>query len=267
MPLTSIHPRAFSRTDAIVALCVLVAIIGLGAAGLSFIRQQAIQSANRSIMRSTHQSMVLYAQSNNSHLPGLNSVGNLLPANAREFSAIPGNNLTGASIAARYYILLNGSFIAGDMLLTDPDFKNKWISSTAMPTTTQMSYSALRIGSGPQSIDIGPQAGRASEWRDNANAQSILLAECNTGPSNDSNRVRSVWSSSFGSGADWRGVVVWGDNHAEFLKAPNAHLGPLSLTTKYANIINTNDFLFSSDTLPGKSSTASAMFGYTSEDF
>jgi type II secretory pathway pseudopilin PulG len=274
MKYTSTHnlsPRAFTHIDAMIITCiaaaVLVILFALLVPALSRSRTPSNQSMNSAYMRGIHQSMVIFAQSNNGHLPGLNASCEVLPSHASEFASAPGNTLTGASMAARYYILLNGSLIPGNLLINPHDVLSKWNSSTAFPTIHQFSYTALRIGISPHSTDIGPHTARAAEWRDNANSQAILLTDRNTAPTAHSNTVRSVWASSSSPGADWRGTTLWGDNHAEFLQAPNARLGPLSLSTKYGSTINSNDFLFSSDAMPGKSATASAMFGYTSANF
>jgi prepilin-type N-terminal cleavage/methylation domain-containing protein len=274
---------AFTLIECLVVISIIALLVGILLPALGAARRSACQSKNSSQVRGVHQSMVIFAQNNASYLPGLDKSGNLLPANAPAFSSAPSNSsggasaatsgggLTGASMSARYYILLNGSFIAGDLLINDQETLTKWSDSTKLPSTDQFSYVPLRIADSSTATDFGNQAGRAAEWRDNANSQSILISDRNTAAAPLSNKVRSVWSTSTGTQADWKGVVLWGDNHAEFLNATNARLGTLSLNTKYANIINTDDFLFSSDAASGggggKSSTASAMFGYISANF
>ncbi len=263
--------RAFSQIDALmltgVAAGVLIFLFFLLAPALGRNRGHSNFMKNSSQLRGIHQSMVIFAQNNNTYLPGFDTSGNILPSNSKEFSLVPGNALTGASMAARYYILLNGSFVAGDLLINPQDVLSKWSSSAFMPTTDQFSYAALRIGMGLQSTDIGRHTARAAEWRDNANSQAILISDRNTASTATSNAVRSVWSTSTGTAADWKGTVLWGDNHAEFLNATNARLGTLSLNTKYGGTINSDDFLFGESPAPGKAATASAMFGYTSQNF
>jgi hypothetical protein len=212
--------------------------------------------------------MIIFAQNNNTFLPGLDRNGNILSPTDHAF-ATANNTLSGGSMAARYYILLKGNYLSGAIFLNSKEINDQyWKSPSKLPTPDQFSFAALRIAESPTSTEFGPHAGRASEWRDNANAQAILLADRNTGTAATPDSVRSVWSRSFFN-PDWRGNVVWGDNHADFLRTPNARLGPLGLHTKYAGILNTDDFLFSSNAAigNGNSSTASAMFGYTSENF
>jgi hypothetical protein len=273
LPIHKSSIRAFTQLDAMVitgvVAAVLLFLLGILLPALGKPRINSNPLKNASQLRGIHQSLVIFAQNNNTHLPGLDSSGNILPASAPLFSSAPGNasgGFSGASISARYYILLNGSFVAGDLLINPQDVLTKWASSTLLPTTDQFSYTALRIGIGPQSTDIGHHKTRAGEWRDNANSQAILLSDRNTASTPVPNAVRSVWSTA-PTGPDWKGTVLWGDNHAEFLNAPNARLGTLSLNTKYGSAINTDDFLFGEFAMPGKSPADSAMFGYTFENF
>jgi competence protein ComGC len=263
--------RGFTRVEALVVLTIVIVgmvfalVIFMPAASL---RRTSPQMQNSSTVRGIHQAMVIYSLNNNTYLPGLDSHGNILPANDPNFSLVPKNTLTGGSMSGRYYILLNEKFISsGDLLINLKDKMAKWKDKTAMPATDQFSYALLRIASAADTTDIGNQAGRIVEWRDNANSQAILISDRNTASTATSAAVRSVWSTTTGTQADWKGTVLWGDNHAEFLNAPNGRLGVFSLNTKYGATINTNDFLFSEQDMPGKVGSASAMFGYTHDNF
>jgi hypothetical protein len=260
-------------------LCIVCALLaGIMLPALGAARRTANQMKNSSQTRGVHQSMVIFAQNNNNYLPGLDAKGQLLFPNSPEMTAATGNTLSGGSMSARYYILLNGSFIAGDMLINPQDVLPKWSNSTALPTVDQFSYSLLRIANSPTTTSFGNQLvetktgstptqyGRPVEWRDNANSQAILIADRNTGMAPTSDQVRSVWSTSSGINADWKGTVLWGDNHAEFLNATNARLGTLSLNTKYGSTLNSDDFLFNEKGTAGKDPKASTMFGYTSDN-
>jgi hypothetical protein len=258
---------------AIVAGCfmmgcmVLALLVGIILPALGAARRTANQMRNQSQMRGVHQSMVIFAQNNNTYMPGLDDKGMLLSHKDPAFKAAMTSTDSGASMSGRYYMLLNANFVAGDLLINPQDAMTPWSSSSQMVTPNQFSYSLLRIGSGPGSTTIGRQDVRAEEWKDNANSRALLIADRNTASVPKSDKVRSVWSTSSGPGADWKGSVLWGDNHAEFLNATNGKLGVLSLETKYGKTVNVDDFLFNEVGASGKDANASAMFGYTSENY
>ncbi len=256
----------FTKIELLVVVGVILIAIGLL---LPFVRREQRSNCymqTSSQVRGMHQSMVIYAQNNNSHLPGLDGDGKLLKANDSAFSGVPGNTATGASMTGRYYLLLHGEYISSSLMVSPQD-TFKPADPKKMPSVDQFSYVLLRIGESATGTDIGTHAARASEWRDNANDQAILMSDRNTGPAATSNQTRSVWSTSTTTGPAWKGWVLWGDNHAEFLDSPHARLGKFGLSTKYAGIVNSDDFLFGSQDAPGKAGNASAMFGYTTENY
>ena len=116
------------------------------------------------------------------------------------------------------------------------------------------------------SVSAGPangirSPGRVGEWRDNANSQAVLMCDRNSAANTLS--PRSNWATSAGSITDWKGNVVWGDNHAEF------DTQSAGFTTKYLETVNTSDSLFndgSQNPTPGDSS-GNAFFNYVSANY
>lgn len=193
-------------------------------------RKTSNQLKNSSHLRDQHHSMVIYASTNNTYLPGLNRGGKALAAS----DAVLGGSGPGHSVAGRYYILLNRQFISGELLINPQDSKTPWKSGPV--TSGNYSYAVSSIA------DPKEDTGRLAEWRDTANSQAVFIGDRNTGASTVDAEVRSLWTTAPG---DWRGSIVWGDNHAEVIVSNRG------LQTRYDSKTQVNDNLFVKQAAPG----------------
>jgi len=201
MSSTSERRSGFTLLELLVVISIIALLIGILLPTFGAPRRTANGMKRSSQLRGWHQSAVIFAQTNGGYLPGLDPSGQIIAdGEATGFSG------AGSTPMARFWILLEQKFIPAEMLANPQEtLSEKW--KTGPVTREHYSYAALRIDS--ETTD----AGRLAEWKDNANAHAALMSDRNIGATANDADVQSLWTEKPG---EWKGNVVWGDNHAEF---------------------------------------------------
>jgi prepilin-type N-terminal cleavage/methylation domain-containing protein len=230
--------RAFTLVEILVVISIIALLIGILLPSLAGARKTASELRNTSNLRGIDQSAVIYGNGNNSNLPGLSTSSQILTG----YAVSMGNNTTGGSFHSRLWILLNGQFLGGDLLISPNETLAKWTSGNSC-TSANTSYAGLNLTDTAFVTGTGPNVGRLAEWKNNASGQAILMSDrlYVTGNNQDTS-VQSIWT---GAISDWRGSIVWGDNHAEFTKSNRGFI------TRYLAYQTTDDNLFVSSASAG----------------
>ena len=262
--------RAFTLIELLVVISIIAMLVGILLPAIGAARKMANQMKGSTELRSIHEQMSVFANGNHSYLPGVDRNGGALTSTDTSFLALSGGNTggpSGAAINTRFYILLNGNYLAGDMLVSPVEIAPKWTDPSQLPNTKQYSYSLLRLldttALGANEVAMTANAGRLSEWRDNATSQAVMGSDRNTQTDATiySTTPHSIWSNGLVAGGDWAGNVVWGDNHVNFLS--NSQF--TGLVTSYGGIVTTGDNLFSDSDANHQGSNA--FFGHISDNY
>lgn len=197
--------RAFTLLELVAILVVVAVAAALLMPGFGrHHRGPRRQMPNNTQLRGIHQGMVMYAQGNGNYFPGLNKDG-------RDADL---------SVENRLQILLEANYFTGDYAVSPSETKTVW--TTGPVTSANYSYAMLHV----------PAAGgRRDEWFTTLNTQAIALSDRNVGTASAPLSVHAQaathiprpprpWrplSGGYGySQPDWRGTVVYNDNHVIF---------------------------------------------------
>ncbi len=231
---------------------------------------------NTTQIRGICQGMVTYANGNKEHMPGVDSKGYIHYDNGDPFTSDTGASGHGATIEARYWIMLDNNNFSGDYIISPAETKTPWM--TGPVTSANYSYAMLNLhddANSPNRMEekIRPnQAGRAREWKQSINTQAVLLADRARIPGgrigNNFDKIYSIHTSE--DDEEWAGSIGRGDGSALFEQ------GSVTDTKYGAGSAIEADRLFAKDqdsnpeidklTDPSApwDDTANALLGYTS---
>lgn len=220
--------RAFTLLDLIATLTLLAFLLAVLMPSMSSCRRSSRQMQNSTQFRGIHQGMVMYAQGNRSYFPGLTKDG-------RDDN--PG-------VENRFSIMLNNNYFTGEYAISPVEVKTAW--TTGAVSTAHYSYSMLQLP---------PDGGRRSEWRETLNTHAAVLSDRNTAAAGAP--ATGVWSGqSYGSNSfgcsnpslptTWVGSVLWNDNHVSFESTQfvATTYGPHPSASSAAPVQNPKDDLF-----------------------
>ena len=264
--------KAFTLIELLVVISIIALLIGILLPPLGAARRTANQMKNGTQVRSIIQGAVIFAQSNGSYYPGLDSGGSVLVPTASQLTSLGNPSIGGGSNgnhpAARMAILINGNFFTSDIAVSPGETTSiaKWPRSgetsgspfTGSSSAGHYSYALLALADEitGATITTSGHTGRIGEWRETSNSQAVVVSDRLFGTN------RSIWSS---KDNDWRGSVGFNDNHVEFLQHQQNNI-----TTKYGTVTNIsssttgdNLFLTTGDSSTNAGSNAYMISGFT----
>jgi type II secretory pathway pseudopilin PulG len=236
-------------------------------------REQNRNKQNTTQVRGIVQSLITYASANKEKMPGTSSKGFILQDDGTE-NSLTGRSGHGATVEARFWLLLDNNSFSGEYLISPAETKTAW--TTGQVASANYSYALLNIHSDGSALDSEKtrpdQIGRAREWKTTINTQAVLIADRARIPGgrigDDYDKIYSVHTEE--DSKTWAGSVGRGDGSASF------HFVD-ALDTKYDGATRIeNDRLFSLDQDSGRNIDvisnpdhtwdvrSNALLGYTS---
>lgn len=223
--------QGFTLIELLVVISIIALLIAILLPALGAARRTARRMQNSTQLRGIHQGLVTYANSNKNKFAGIKSNGD------REVSKDCGGSGEGDSVQARFWLMLTGDFFTPEYAISpsetstvkEYDDKGKPASNKVVFGTgsgdKNYSYAMLQIKYDDATTPNKNNVPRIAEWAQTMNSQAIVVSDRNLGSDGAAGNVKSIHTD---EGGDWRGSVLWNDNHVGFENEE-------TFKTKYAN--------------------------------
>ncbi|MBX2851478.1 MAG: hypothetical protein KTR15_07020 [Phycisphaeraceae bacterium] len=165
-------------------------------------------------LRGIHQSLVTYANSNENWFPGIDELGE----DAR------------ITVEQRFQILIEEDYFTPEYAISPSETEDvtEWDAhEDGKDPITAKNYSFAML-------QIPSEGGRREEWSQTVNSQAIVISDRNTGTQAMPSSIHTK------PGEQWRGSVLWNDNHAGYEQED-------VFETKYGGGLNPSDKLFEAE--------------------
>ncbi len=176
-------------------------------------------------VRGIVQGLVNYASGNKERMPGTTSKGYIIYDNGDVLTSDTGASGHGATVEARFWLMLDNNNFSGDYVISPSENKTAW--TTGPVTSDNYSFSLLNIHDGKsnptgkkdKTDKVRPsESGRVREWKQSISTQAVLIADRARIPGgrigNDYNKIYSIHTTE--DSEYWAGGIGRGDGSASF---------------------------------------------------
>lgn len=199
--------------DFIALTVVAGALFSITVATLADNEAQQQRTQNAAQLRTIHQGMFTFANSNEEIFPDMDPVRRILENSGEK----TGGSGHGDSTEARFWILIHGDYITPEDALAPADERaTAYVTpddeSQVTPVTHEnYSYAMLDITGEPGEVPIY-RPGATREWRQSTNPMGIVMSDRNCAdPTEDRAAPTSIWHNE-----EWHGNVLWSDGHVTY---------------------------------------------------